>query len=523
MDLVGTRLGEKYILQVLFKYSSVSSTLVLSSSLTEASSLLSSSEKLEAPTSFQVYVKDKCFVIEDIDLDIYFTKDLYSDIISKAKEKNIELPRFVGLKYHPPSKEVQGEHLVNDSDWIKMVEEWGSVSSSYIPICVVELLPSALQMMAAAVDSSFQNGHESTITSIEQWADNLLVTPGSPKVMPPNETDGAEEEDCSEDDDEGSQFDGDEEECSSSVDVSLDEESQTDEELDVDADTNNRMKLGHVEEDEDGSGSQLIVDKMAMVFNTGRASIEQNFHDLYLKFLNKVNSKALFKEVVQATYENCKVLLGSDLIKSSSEERSLLKNLGSWQGKITIGRNQVLRAKEIDLKSLIIDAYVKGLMIAVIPFTSKILEACQSSLAYQPPNPWTMGILGLLTEIYTMTNLKMNLKFDIEVLFKNLGVDLKNVVPTSLLKDRVREVEGNPDFSIKDVGHSSQRQVVTDAKPGIINTLNQVELPTEVNSSHPSGHSRIITQGLLQGQTPFSVSQLSAPSSNIEPQYIINP
>jgi len=39
----------------------------------------------------------------------------------------------------------------------------------------------------------------------------------------------------------------------------------------------------------------------------GRASIELNFHDMYLKFLDKINSKALNKEIVQATYENCKV------------------------------------------------------------------------------------------------------------------------------------------------------------------------------------------------------------------------
>ena len=49
------------------------------------------------------------------------------------------------------------------------------------------------------------------------------------------------------------------------------------------------------------------------------------------------------------------MLLRSDLIKSSSEERSLLKNLGSWLGKFTIGRNQALRAKEIDPKALIIE------------------------------------------------------------------------------------------------------------------------------------------------------------------------
>ncbi len=47
------------------------------------------------------------------------------------------------------------------------------------------------------------------------------------------------------------------------------------------------------------------------------------------------------------------VLLRSELIKSSSEERSLLKNLGSWLGKLTIGRNQALRAREVDPKALI--------------------------------------------------------------------------------------------------------------------------------------------------------------------------
>ncbi|KAH8488389.1 hypothetical protein H0E87_024164 [Populus deltoides] len=283
-----------------------------------------------------------------------------------------------------------------------------------------------------------------------------------------------------------------------------------------------------------------------------RASIEPNFHDLYLKFLDKVYSKALSKEIVQNSYENCKVLLGSELIKSSSEERSLLKNLGSWLGKLTIGRNQVLRAREIDPKSLIIEAYEKGLMIAVIPFTSKVLEPCQSSLAYQPPNPWTMGILGLLAEIYSMPNLKMNLKFDIEVLFKNLGVDMKDIAPTSLLKDRKREIEGNPDFSNKDVG-ASQPQLVPEVKSGIISPLNHVELPLEVASPPNSGgHAHLLSQytspvhalmeddklaalglsdqlpsaqGLFQAtpsQSTFSASQLPTAIPNIGTHVIIN-
>ncbi|KAL5999839.1 hypothetical protein ACLOJK_038126 [Asimina triloba] len=287
-----------------------------------------------------------------------------------------------------------------------------------------------------------------------------------------------------------------------------------------------------------------------------RASIEPNFHELYLKFLDKVNSRVLNKEIVKATYENCKVLLGSELIKSSSEERSLLKNLGSWLGKFTIGRNQALRAREIDPKELIIEAYEKGLMIAVIPFTSKILEPCQSSLAYQPPNPWTMGILGLLAEIYALPNLKMNLKFDIEVLYKNLGVDMKDVKPTSLLKDRIREVEGNPDFSNKDIG-ASQPQLIAESNSGIMSALNQVDLQPELaNPSHHSGHSNVLSQfaaplhlgsntlvedektgalglserlpggqGLSQvspSQSPFSGSQLPTSIPNFGTQIVVN-
>ncbi|KAM0926261.1 hypothetical protein ACQ4PT_003393 [Festuca glaucescens] len=232
-----------------------------------------------------------------------------------------------------------------------------------------------------------------------------------------------------------------------------------------------------------------------------RASIEPNFHDLYLKFFDKLNSRSLSKEMLKATYENCKALLRSDLIKSSSEERSLLKHLGSWLGKFTIGRNQALRAKEIDPKSLIVEAYEKGLMIAVIPFTSKILEPCKSSIAYRPPNPWTMGVLSLLAEIYNLPNLKMNLKFDIEVLFKNLSVDMKDVKPTSLLKDRGREVEGNPDFSNKDV--ASQTQVSVEVSSGINPPINHMELQPEVNNtSRAMSLPTILNQYAAPGRLP---------------------
>lgn len=84
--------------------------------------------------------------------------------------------------------------------------------------------------------------------------------------------------------------------------------------------------------------------------------------------------------------------------------------------------------------------------------------------------------------------------FAIQVLFKNLSVDMKDVTPTSLLKDRKREIEGNPDFSNKDVG-ASQAQMISDIKSGLVPPLNQVELPLEVaNPSNTGGHPHILSQ-----------------------------
>ncbi|KAL2477889.1 transcription regulator [Forsythia ovata] len=76
-------------------------------------------------------------------------------------------------------------------------------------------------------------------------------------------------------------------------------------------------------------------------------------------------------------------------------------------------------------------------------------------------------------------------------------------------------------------------------------TPNQVDLPLDVASPHPTGHSRVLSQyasplylasgtltadeklpsaqGVLQGQSKFSVNQLSVPASNIDQQVVINP
>ncbi|RZC63637.1 hypothetical protein C5167_025396 [Papaver somniferum] len=133
---------------------------------------------------------------------------------------------------------------------------------------------------------------------------------------------------------------------------------------------------------------------------------------------------------------------------------------------------------------------------------TEILEPCQSSLAYQPPNPWTMGmgILGLLLEIYALPNLKMNFKFDIE--------------RTSLLKDRDRELDGYPDFSSKDVT-ATKPQIVPEVNPPI----NVEPQPDVMIPSHPGG---LLTKG--EKMPALSLPErLPTSIANIETEVIANP
>ena len=50
------------------------------------------------------------------------------------------------------------------------------------------------------------------------------------------------------------------------------------------------------------------------------------------------------------------MLLSSAKIRSSSSQRSLLKNLGSWLGQITLARNKAILMRDLDMKELICDA-----------------------------------------------------------------------------------------------------------------------------------------------------------------------
>mmetsp|Transcript_36486 Transcript_36486/g.88051 ORF Transcript_36486/g.88051 Transcript_36486/m.88051 type:complete len:2380 (-) Transcript_36486:135-7274(-) len=184
-----------------------------------------------------------------------------------------------------------------------------------------------------------------------------------------------------------------------------------------------------------------------------RISTQANYHSLYLTFLDNLGEygKGLLSAILENTYRNIGKLLRSQKITTSSSERSYLKNLGIWLGQITLARNKPILQIMLDCKELLLQGYETGKLIAVAPFLAKTLEGGKNSSIFRPPNPWLMGLLGVFRSVYNVDGLKMNIKFEVEVLCKNLGIRLDDIpLKDRELAKRVAPVKDkNPDFNIK--------------------------------------------------------------------------
>jgi CCR4-NOT transcription complex subunit 1 len=198
-----------------------------------------------------------------------------------------------------------------------------------------------------------------------------------------------------------------------------------------------------------------------------RISTQANFHLLYLSFIDNLGEygNGLVEAVLRSVYRNIGKLLRSPKITTSSSERSYLKNLGIWLGQITLSRNTPILQIMLDCKKLLLQGYETGKLIAVAPFLAKTLEGAKNSAIFRPPNPWLMGLLGVFRAVYNVEGLKMNIKFEVEVLCKNLGIKLEDIpARTQILIRRNAPIkERNPDFNIKSA--SSQKAAAPAAMP----------------------------------------------------------
>ncbi|KAI9825613.1 MAG: hypothetical protein M1832_000957 [Thelocarpon impressellum] len=167
-----------------------------------------------------------------------------------------------------------------------------------------------------------------------------------------------------------------------------------------------------------------------------RAKVQPNFHKLYLEMLELFKNKILWAEVLRETYVSVIRMLNATSTMESSTERTHLKNLGGWLGSLTIARNKPIKYKNISFKDLLIQGYDTQRLIIIIPFTCKVLAQASKSIVFKPPNPWVMDIIGLLIELYHFAELRLQLKFEIEVLCKDLSLDHNAIQPSTSLRER---------------------------------------------------------------------------------------
>jgi CCR4-NOT transcription complex subunit 1 len=226
-----------------------------------------------------------------------------------------------------------------------------------------------------------------------------------------------------------------------------------------------------------------------------RISTQANFHSLYLSFLDSLGEygKGLVEAILSSVYHSIGKLLRSQKITTSSSERSYLKNLGIWLGQITLARNRPIKQIMLDCKELLLQGYETGKLIAVAPFLAKTLEGAKNSIIFRPPNPWLVGLLGVFRSVYNVDGLKMNIKFEVEVLCKNLGIKLEDIpLRNQILSERVAPIkERNPDFNVK---------AVAAPKTATGNTRPVVGSPEALGLAIPGGDSGRTTPTVVDQQ-----------------------
>ncbi|KAI0075480.1 Not1-domain-containing protein [Panus rudis PR-1116 ss-1] len=167
-----------------------------------------------------------------------------------------------------------------------------------------------------------------------------------------------------------------------------------------------------------------------------RISTEPNNHQLYIRFLDALDSKALHKFVLHETLVKAAALLNSEKTVQLGSERTILKNVASWLGSITLARDQPIKHRNLSFKDLLLEGYDNNRLVVAIAFVCKTLEPAAKSKVFRPPNPWLMAVISLLAELYHFAELKLNPKFEIEILCKALGIDLDTVQATTILRNR---------------------------------------------------------------------------------------
>lgn len=173
-----------------------------------------------------------------------------------------------------------------------------------------------------------------------------------------------------------------------------------------------------------------------------RITVEPNNHGLYMRMLRDLDAPILETHVLWETYNKSAELLNSEKTLNDSQAKTVLKNIAVWLGKMTVARDLPIKHRNLSLKDLLLQGYDAKRLNVVIPFVCQIMLQCHDSKVFHPPNPWFMAVLRLLAEFYHYADLRLQLKFEIEILGKPWNIKIQEEIePSNILQQRIAAKE----------------------------------------------------------------------------------
>lgn len=175
------------------------------------------------------------------------------------------------------------------------------------------------------------------------------------------------------------------------------------------------------------NNNETLLHQFSDVLIKSRVMNEENNHELYFKLITQIDYKDFINFQINDTIKCIHKLLNfNNKQLEESQERSLLKSLGNWLGKLTLSRNKPILAKDLDFRDLLMNAFESGKLNVIVPFISKILENSVGSKVFTHKNPWLRAILSILNSISNIPGIRNNIIFEIRDLFKKLNINDEN-------------------------------------------------------------------------------------------------
>ena len=197
-----------------------------------------------------------------------------------------------------------------------------------------------------------------------------------------------------------------------------------------------------------------VMEWLAWYMTNKRVPSQLVYHTTYLSLIHSIHNKTFDELIYQKSLVMCRALISSSTLNSSTSqnERTNLKNLGSWMGLLTYGQNKPLPINDLDLKSILLYAYQSGKLLGVLPFISEILKYFkkQSSLAmvFNPlKQPYLLTLLSIIKQICTISNLKTSVVCNLDIICHNFEIQPDDIpVFYCNINLFAPTMKSNPDF-----------------------------------------------------------------------------